>query len=133
MIAQTGTYLLHQVLKPQFIQLISDHLSNHLPVVDKEEDTLQQKSTDSEAFALIKELIAVRIRPSIMEDGGDIELKGYDEKTGVVLVAMKGACQGCPMSADTLSNGVEKLLKYYVEEVKEVRIVEEDAQKNEGK
>jgi Fe-S cluster biogenesis protein NfuA len=114
------------VLKPQFIQLISDHISNHLPILDTEDDTLKQKSNDSEVVALIKELIAVRIRPSIMEDGGDIEFKGYDEKTGIVLVALKGACQGCPMSADTLSNGVEKLLKYYVEEIKEVRMIEDD-------
>ena len=118
------------MLKPQFIQLVSDHISNHLPIVDNEDNSLKQKSDDSEVVALIKELIAVRIRPSIMEDGGDIEFKSFDEKTGVVLVSLKGACQGCPMSADTLSNGVEKLLKYYVEEIKEVRMVEDEATQN---
>jgi Fe-S cluster biogenesis protein NfuA len=31
-----------------------------------------------------------------------------------------GACSNCPSSSVTLKNGIEKMLMYYIEEVKEV-------------
>lgn len=37
-----------------------------------------------------------------------------------VYIAMKGSCTGCPSSANTLKNGIEKTLKYYIPEVTEV-------------
>ena len=33
---------------------------------------------------------------------------------------MKGSCTGCPSSSNTLKNGIEKTLKFYVPEVTEV-------------
>jgi len=39
---------------------------------------------------------------------------------GVVKVRLTGACNGCPMSAQTLKNGIERLLKSRVPEVHEV-------------
>ena len=37
---------------------------------------------------------------------------------------MKGSCAGCPSSAATLKGGIEKMLTYYVEEVREVQAVD---------
>jgi len=51
------------------------------------------------------------IRPSLQADGGNIELVGVDEETGVVKVRLVGACAGCPMSQMTLQMGVERILK----------------------
>ncbi len=51
-----------------------------------------------------------KIRPSLQQDGGDIELVGVSED-GVVTVRLTGACGGCPMSQMTLRHGVERLLK----------------------
>ena len=59
-------------------------------------------------------------RPMLQADGGDIQLIGVDEATGVVTVALQGACHGCPHAAMTLKNGVEALLKREVPEVTEV-------------
>ena len=56
------------------------------------------------------------IRPSLMADGGDIELVAVGED-GTVSVKLKGACAGCPMSQMTLSHGVEKHLKEIIPEV----------------
>lgn len=50
------------------------------------------------------------IRPSLQQDGGDIELIDVTED-GVVKVQLQGACHGCPMSQITLSQGVERVLK----------------------
>jgi Fe-S cluster biogenesis protein NfuA len=58
------------------------------------------------------------IRPSLRADGGDIEL--VDVKDGIVSVKLKGACAGCPMSTITLKNGIERILKQELSDVKEV-------------
>ena len=58
------------------------------------------------------------IRPALQADGGDVEL--VDVTEGVVKVRLKGACSGCPMSAMTLKQGIERLLKERLPEVKEV-------------
>lgn len=58
------------------------------------------------------------IRPSLRADGGDVEL--VEVKDGVVSVRLKGACAGCPMSTMTLKNGIERILKQELSDVKEV-------------
>ena len=61
------------------------------------------------------------IRPQLQADGGDIEL--VDVEDGVVKVKLTGACVGCPMAQITLKDGVERLIKAAVPEVKEVKSV----------
>jgi Fe-S cluster biogenesis protein NfuA len=60
-----------------------------------------------------------KIRPSLVADGGNVELVDVD-KNGVVKVRLVGACGGCPMSQMTLKMGIERILKKEVPEVKEV-------------
>ncbi len=64
------------------------------------------------------EAALARIRPALQADGGDVELLGVKE--GVVSVRLIGACGGCPMSMVTLKNGIERILKQEVPEVKSV-------------
>lgn len=59
-----------------------------------------------------------KIRPSLQADGGDVEL--VDVADGVVKVRLQGACAGCPMSQMTLKNGIERILKQEIPEVKSV-------------
>ena len=59
-----------------------------------------------------------QVRPTLQADGGDVEL--IDVEDGVVSVKLVGACNGCPMSTMTLKNGIERILKMQVPEVKEV-------------
>jgi Fe-S cluster biogenesis protein NfuA len=65
-----------------------------------------------------------KIRPYLVADGGDIALVDI---TGdmVVRVEMKGACNGCPFSMQTLKAGVEIAVKKEVPEIKEVVDVNE--------
>ncbi|NOR15188.1 MAG: NifU family protein [Candidatus Aminicenantes bacterium] len=60
-----------------------------------------------------------KIRPSLVADGGNVELVDVQDD-GVVKVKLVGACAGCPMSQMTLKMGIEKLLKKEIPEVKEV-------------
>jgi len=59
-----------------------------------------------------------KIRPSLMADGGNVELIAVND--GVVKVRLTGACGGCPMAALTLKMGIERILKQEIPEVKEV-------------
>jgi Fe-S cluster biogenesis protein NfuA len=59
-----------------------------------------------------------RIRPSLQADGGDVEL--VDVKDGIVSVRLTGACGGCPMATMTLKDGIERVIREDVPEVKEV-------------
>ena len=59
-----------------------------------------------------------KIRPSLQADGGDVEL--IDVEDGIVKVRLQGACAGCPMSQMTLKNGIERILKQEIPEVKSV-------------
>lgn len=64
------------------------------------------------------EEILKRIRPNLQADGGDVEI--VDVSDGIVSVKLTGACAGCPMSTMTLKNGIERLLKEELPEIKEV-------------
>lgn len=59
-----------------------------------------------------------RVRPALQADGGNVEL--VEVKDGVVSVRLTGACGGCPMATMTLRNGIERIIKAEVPEVKEV-------------
>lgn len=59
------------------------------------------------------------IRPSLQNDGGDVELVGVSDE-GAVKLRLKGACGSCPMSMVTLHEGIERILKERVPEVKSV-------------
>lgn len=64
------------------------------------------------------EEVLKKIRPSLVRDGGNVELVSVED--GVVKVKLTGACAGCPMSTMTLKMGIEKILKQEIPEVKEV-------------
>jgi Fe-S cluster biogenesis protein NfuA len=59
-----------------------------------------------------------KVRPYLVRDGGNVELVSVED--GTVKVKLVGACAGCPMSKLTLKNGIEKILKQEIPEVKEV-------------
>jgi Fe-S cluster biogenesis protein NfuA len=63
-----------------------------------------------------------KIRPMLQADGGDVEF--VDVQDGVVKVRLQGACAGCPMSQMTVKNGIERLLKQEIPEVKSVESVQ---------
>ncbi len=64
------------------------------------------------------EVVLKKIRPSLVADGGDLEL--VDVNDGVVKIKLTGACAGCPMSTMTLKMGIERILKQDISEIKEV-------------
>lgn len=67
------------------------------------------------------EKVIEEIRPILQSDGGDIQLIGVDEKTGIVTVGLRGRCGGCPHAQMTLQAVVERKIKA---EVPGVTVVE---------
>jgi Fe-S cluster biogenesis protein NfuA len=64
------------------------------------------------------EEVLEKIRPDLIRDGGNVEL--VEVSDGTVKLKLVGACAGCPMSAMTLKNGIEKILKQEIPEIKAV-------------
>jgi Fe-S cluster biogenesis protein NfuA len=65
----------------------------------------------------VKEVLD-KVRPYLERDGGNVEL--IEVTGGTVKVKLVGACAGCPLSKLTLKNGIERILKQEIPEVKEV-------------
>lgn len=60
-----------------------------------------------------------KIRPMLAADGGDVELVEVTNDN-IVRLKLTGTCGCCPMSQMTLKNGVEKMLKKEIPEIKQV-------------
>ncbi len=104
-------------LKPQILAEIMDHIS--LGEQTLIEEKAPSSPEDEEIIGQIIGLLNARIRPAVKQDGGDIVFKSFDN--GIVYVEMKGNCAGCPYALVTLKEGIEKVLKTYIPQVKEVR------------
>jgi Fe-S cluster biogenesis protein NfuA len=68
----------------------------------------------------VLEVIENRIRPRVRMDGGDITL--VDVEDGIVKIRLSGACSACASTQMTLSQGVERILR---QEIPEIRGVEQ--------
>ena len=82
----------------------------------------------ADASKRIQELTEVLevIRPVIAADGGSLDLLGVDIATGVVRLQLSGACGSCAVSASTLNDGVDRIIRTRLDWVtKVVGVVEE--------
>jgi len=120
-------------LKPEIFATIMDFFASGLPVVtEAKEEISNATSADSqeeedETVLLIKELLDSRIRPTVQEDGGDIQFVEF--KDGIVYLIMQGSCSSCPSSVVTLKNGVQNMLQFYIPEVLSVEQITPEHEK----
>ncbi|CAG86455.1 DEHA2C15796p [Debaryomyces hansenii CBS767] len=117
------------LLKPEIFSILTEFLNNGTPILNEESeltDDMEISEDDDETVTMIKELIFTRIRPAIQDDGGDIEFVSFAEDNGTVYLRLKGACRSCDSSSVTLKNGIESMLKYYIEEVTTVEQVNDE-------
>ena len=112
-------------LKPAILGAIMDfYVAGGTPLLDQlQSGEVEERVYEGETLEIveqIKELIELRVRPAVAQDGGDIVFKHFDDQDGIVYLEMRGACAGCPSSTMTLKHGIENLLKHYVPEVNAV-------------
>jgi NFU1 iron-sulfur cluster scaffold homolog, mitochondrial len=109
-------------LIPIIRTFLKEYVQADSPILSPENESrkgeLVYDENDSESVKRIKDILAQSVRPVVEMDGGNIEFKSFDD--GVVTLALKGSCSGCPSSTVTLKAGIENLLKRMVPEVKEV-------------
>jgi Fe-S cluster biogenesis protein NfuA len=112
-----------ELIKAEILVTIMDFLVSGQEAVVKTNNNSTNESLEDEDKIVkeIREIIETRVRPSVMQDGGDIVF--HDFKDGIVRVELHGACSGCPSSTVTLKNGIENMLKYYVPEVVSVEAI----------
>jgi len=116
-----------QHLKPAILGAIMEHFMSGAPILQDQGSGATQEGEeffeedDASTVATIKELLDTRIRPAVAGDGGDITFRGF--KDGIVYLAMKGACSGCPSSTATLKHGIQNLLRHFLPDVREVQSV----------
>jgi len=109
-------------LKPAVLGAIMDfYVAGGQPLLEQmQSGEVEERVYEGETLEIveqIKELIELRVRPAVAQDGGDIVFRHFDEDDGMVYLEMRGACAGCPSSTMTLKHGIENLLKHYVPEV----------------
>lgn len=81
---------------------------------------------ESETKELILQTLE-KIRPFINRDGGDVEFVDFID--GIVYVKMLGACDGCSLVDNTLSEGIEIILMDEVPGVLGVKLANQMPQK----
>ena len=65
-----------------------------------------------------------KLRPFLMNDGGNIEFVKYEDN--IVYVKMQGACADCSMQDLTLKDGLFMAIKEEVPEVKDIISVQDN-------
>ena len=63
-----------------------------------------------------------KIRPFLLEDGGDVRVLEITDDL-VVKLELLGACGTCPMSPMTMKAGVEEVIRREIPEIKGVEAV----------
>src|SRR5262245_12116519 len=74
---------------------------------------------DDSIFSLVSDVFQREINPAVARHGGQVEL--IDVQDRVVVVRMKGGCQGCGMATVTLRQGIEASLKRLVPGLQGIR------------
>lgn len=110
-----------EMLLEKIRDTIVGHLENDKSVINLtfvEEIKNKKNENASDIEIKIKQILDDEIRPAIAMDGGDVELRRYEN--GIVTLHLQGACSTCPSSTMTLKMGIENRLKSEIPEIIEV-------------
>lgn len=107
-------------LTPFISQTIDKYFNENIPIFTIQRDEKNNYNLDDEVESVINEILEGRIRPYLQEDGGDMRFIEFNKETGIVLLELQGSCAGCPSAFTTLKDGIEKMLMFYIPEVKGV-------------
>tara|TARA_B100001250_G_scaffold337162_1_gene303886 strand:- start:689 stop:1270 length:582 start_codon:yes stop_codon:yes gene_type:complete len=105
-------------IKLELRNFIKKHIEDGNKIVEIQPQEKKKLSSNKEIDKKIINILDEYIKPAVEQDGGAIQFESF--KKGTVKVSLQGACSGCPSSMITLKSGIEKLLKRFVPEVKEV-------------
>ncbi|WP_028030756.1 iron-sulfur cluster biogenesis protein NfuA [Gemmobacter nectariphilus] len=73
---------------------------------------------DAALLRAVEELLARQVNPAVASHGGRIDVERVEN--GAVFLRMSGGCQGCAASAATLREGVERMLRAALPEIRRI-------------
>jgi len=76
--------------------------------------------TKEEILKQVDEVMEEYIAPNVAQHGGQINILGFTEESGMLHTQMSGSCSGCSSSTETLKLGVESTLMHFIPEIKGV-------------
>ncbi len=105
-------------LKPAVLRAIMEHFRDGAPVITDPglDQTASGDEENGEIVAEIRELIETRIHPAVVQGGGDIAFRGFED--GFAILDLEGPAVG-------LKQPITNMLRHYVPEVRGVRTTEE--------
>lgn len=102
-------------LKPAIAAAIRD-------VLDRTDRPLGRDAGDADPdaalLAAVRDLLDRQVNPSVAAHGGQITAEAARDDT--VFLRMSGGCQGCAASAATLRQGVERMLRAALPQIREI-------------
>ena len=80
---------------------------------------------DDAVYQFVRDVFREQVNPAVAKHGGQVDL--IDVQDGVVVVRMKGGCQGCGMATVTLRQGIETSLRRMVPGLKGLKDITDHA------
>lgn len=90
-------------------EIITANYRAKKPVLHTENTSEKREFSSTEKE--IQKILEEYVKPAVNNDGGNIELIAFDEKTKTAKMLLQGACSGCPSSTMTLKNGIQSILQ----------------------
>ncbi|MEH6475339.1 MAG: NifU family protein [Sneathiella sp.] len=109
-------------LKPMVLAAIMDHYMTGMPVINGPLEADEEGSYSPEELEIVKsvkELVEERIRPPLLDDGGDVAFKSYDPSEGTIVLSMDSSGLSTPAFGTQIK--IENTLKHFVPEIHRVR------------
>jgi len=105
-------------LKPAIAAAIREVLERTDAPLGNSDTAAQTGDPDATLLAAVRELLEREVNPSVAAHGGHIAAERVDG--GSVHLRMSGGCQGCAASSATLRQGVERMLRAALPEIREI-------------
>ena len=110
-------------LKPMVLAAIMDHYMTGMPVingpVDEPATEANYTAEEQKIVDAVKELVEDRVRPQLLDDGGDVAFKSYDPEDGTIVLEMDSSGLSTPAFGTQIK--IENTLKHFVPEIGRVR------------
>ena len=82
------------------------------------EDAPDDADPDAVLFREVEDLLDRQVNPAVAAHGGQISVDRVE--SGTVYLRMSGGCQGCAASSATLREGVERMLRAALPQIREI-------------
>jgi Fe-S cluster biogenesis protein NfuA len=109
-------------LKPMVLAAIMDHYMTGMPVLNGPIETANEEiynEAELEIVNSVKDLVNDRIRPQLLDDGGDIAFKSYDPTEATIVLEMDSTGLSTPAFGTQIK--IENTLKHFVPDILRVR------------